>query len=569
MSYDGMFTHLMVDELNEAIRDGRISKIHQPYDNELMIIIRNKGENHTLLLSAHPSYARVQLTNIAYKNPQTPPDFCMVLRKYLEGSILLSIEQMENDRVIQFAFSSRNELGDLEHILLIVELMGRHSNIILLNQETNKIIDVVKHVGASQNSYRLLLPGVAYIAPPSQDKVNPWNVTTTKLFDLLNTTDNLSASFIQDTFQGFGKDTAGELEQRLNRTKHDTLSEWQSFMTQLTTGLSPTFSRWKNKEFFTPIPFVTLGDDISSFDTLSTLLDAYYEGKAERDRVKQQAGELIRKVKNDQSKIKNKIKKLQRSLDDADNAEIFRIKGELLTTFIHQIPRGAKNITLDNYYEDNAPITISLNEALSPSQNAQKYFQRYQKLKNGVNVVKEQLEKSRYELLYLESVASQLELASPKDVELIREELISERYIKPKMNRKKKKQPKLSKPESFLSTNGTTILVGKNNLQNDALTLKTAQKTDVWLHAKNIPGSHVIIKDSHPSDDTLYEAAILAAYYSKYRLSSQVPVDYVQVRHVKKPNGAKPGYVIYENQQTLFVTPDKEMVDALHKNRQD
>ncbi|MEG2254954.1 MAG: NFACT family protein, partial [Vagococcus sp.] len=229
-------------------------------------------------------------------------------------------------------------------------------------------------------------------------------------------------------------------------------------------------------------------------------------------------------------------------------------------TFLHEVPRGAKEVTLANYYEENQDIVISLNEALSPNQNAQKYFQRYQKLKNSVKIVKEQLEKAKYELLYLQSVEDQLTLASPKDIDVIREELLAEKYVKDKQKSKKSK-PVKSKPETFYSSKGVTILVGKNNLQNDQLTLKTASKTDIWLHAKDIPGSHVIIKESNPDNDTLLEAAQLAAYYSKYRLSSQVPVDYVHVKHVKKPNGSKPGYVIYENQQTLFVTPEKEIIE--------
>ena len=560
MSFDGIFTHLMTHELTEILVGGRISKVRQPYENELMLVIRNNGKNHTLLLSAHPSYSRVQITAIQYQNPQTPPNFCMVIRKYLDGSILESIEQIENDRIINFSFTSRNELGDLENIVLSIELMGRHSNIILYNQRTNKIIDAIKHIGSSVNSYRTILPGVNYLSPPPQEKINPFDVEEHKLFELINTATSIDTHFIQSSFQGFGKDTASELVYRLNLAQKDKFNAWAAFFNELGEKLKPSLYQFQNKEFFTPISFYSLGEDKQEFENLSLLLDAFYEGKAERDRVKQQAGELFRKVKNDQIKLKKKMEKLEKSLDDADKAEVFRIKGELLTTFLHEVPRGATEVTLKNYYEADAPIKINLNEALSPNQNAQKYFQRYQKLKNSVKAVNEQLEKANYELIYLESVENQLELASPKDIELIREELIAEKYIKDKQKRKKVK-PKKSEPEKFISSNGITILVGKNNLQNDQLTLKTASKNDFWLHAKDIPGSHVIIRDTNPDEETLLEAAHLAAYYSKYRLSSQVPVDYVPVKHVKKPNGAKPGFVIYENQQTLFVTPDKDMIE--------
>lgn len=560
MSFDGIFTHLMKQELNSQLSGGRISKIHQPYDNELMLVIRSQGKNHTLLLSAHPTYARVQITQIQYSNPSTPPNFCMVIRKYLDGSILEKIEQLENDRILNFYFSSRNELGDLENIILSIELMGRHSNIILYNQNSMKIIDAIKHIGTSVNSYRTILAGMDYIAPPTQDKLNPFDVSEHKLFEIIKTTENLDTAFIQTTFQGIGKDTAKELVHQLNLNPKEKIKSWYYFFNQLETTIKPTLTITNGKEQFSPIPFVTLGDENTFYDSLSSLLDGFYEGKAERDRVKQQAGELFRKIKNDQVKISKKIEKLEKSLVDADHAEIFRIKGELLTTFLHEVPRGVKSVTLNNYYEENEPIEIALNEAITPNQNAQKYFQRYQKLKNSVKVVIEQLEKAKYELLYLQSIESQLEIAAPKDIELIKEELIAEKYIKDKQKKKKAKQKK-SEPETFTSSTGIKILVGKNNLQNDQLTLKTASKTDIWLHAKDIPGSHVIIKSKEPDETTLTEAAHLAAFYSKYRLSSQVPVDYVQVKHVKKPNGAKPGYVIYENQQTLFVTPDKELIE--------
>ena len=565
MSFDGIFTHLMARELVDQLVGGRISKIHQPYDNELMLVIRNKGKNQTLLLSAHPTYSRVQLTEINYKNPPTPPNFCMVMRKYLEGSLLESISQIENDRVLQFSFSSRNEIGDLENIVLTIELMGRHSNIILFNQSSKKIIDAIKHVGSSVNSYRTILPGADYIYPPEQDKINPFQIESKQLFELMNTADEINTPFIQENFQGFGKDTAAELVCRINLDIKNKFNIWQAFFEELINDTTPCLYQINGKEFFTPIPFSEKENDYAAFTSLSQLLDGFYEGKAERDRVKQQAGELIRKVKNDLAKIKKKIKKLEQSLVDADNAEIFRVKGELLTTFLHEVPRGAKKVSLLNYYEENAPIEIVLNEALSPNQNAQKYFQRYQKLKNSVKIVKEQLEKANFELLYLESVTDQLELASPKDIELIKEELIAEKYIKDRQKKKRNKVKK-SEPEKFVSSQGLTIFVGKNNLQNDQLTLKSARKTDTWLHAKDIPGSHVIINSHEVDEETLLEAANLAAYYSKYRLSAQVPVDYVLVKHVKKPNGAKPGYVIYENQKTLFITPNKEVIDNALQN---
>ncbi|MGX7243237.1 fibronectin-binding protein EfbA [Enterococcus quebecensis] len=565
MSFDGVFTHAMVSELSEALITGRISKIHQPYENEIILVIRTKGKNHKLLLSAHPSYTRVQLTEIAYANPETPPNFVMMLRKFLEGAILEQIHQIDNDRVIHFTFTKRDELGDLQNIALIVELMGRHSTIVLMNKENGKILDAIKHIGSSQNSYRSLLPGVEYIDPPKQDQQNPFLASKEKVFEILSKTSELNGKYLQSHFQGLGKDTADELAFRLNERPNEKMLVWQTFWSTLESQTIPTLTLSEKKEYFTPLPFVSLEGKQENFDSLSELLDAFYGGKAEKDRVKQQGGELIHKIENELKRNQSKVVKLKKTLADTEHAENYRRDGELLTTFMAQVPKGAEFVELPNYYEEDQLLKIKLNPALTPNQNAQKYFQKYQKLKNAVKVVHGQIQQAEQEISYLESVLSQLEIAGPMDIETIREELIEQGYVK-RRGSKKQKQPKKSKPEEFYSSDGSLILVGRNNLQNDQLTLRTAKKTDIWLHAKDIPGSHVIIKDTDPSDETLLQAANLAAYYSKYRLSAQVPVDYVQVKHVHKPNGAKPGYVIYENQKTLYVTPNEELLETLKTN---
>lgn len=562
MSFDGVFTHSMVNELKDTIGSGRISKIHQPYENEVVLVIRQHGKNQKLLLSAHPSYARIQLTQMDYKNPEQPPTFCTSLRKYLDGAILENIEQIGNDRIVHFSFSKRNELGDLEKIVLIVEIMGRHSAVILLNKETGLIIDCMKHVGSSQNTYRQLLPGAVYIAPPNQEKYNPFLIDRTILFDLLSTSDSVDTSFLQTHFQGLGRETAQEISFLLQQNPQEKVKTWTTFFETIANHTQPTLTKKDNKEFFTPIPYTVLGDEQQSFDYLSELLDAFYVGKAEKDRVKQQMGAIEKRIENELKKNKQKLKKLEQSLLETDHAEIIRQKGELLHTFSYQINRGQKEAILPNYYQEDQEIKIALNPALSPHQNAQKYFQKYQKMKNSVSILREQIAQTKLEIDYLESVLSQLELASPLDLDVLQEELLAQGFIKRSSKQRKKKIHK-SQPERYFSTDGDLILVGKNNLQNDQLTLRTAKKTDVWLHAKNIPGSHVIIKNSEPSEQTLIEAAQLAAYFSKYRLSASVPVDYVQVKHVHKPNGAKPGYVIYEKQKTLSVTPDVAIVEAL------
>lgn len=564
MSFDGVFTHAMINELRETLLSGRISKIHQPYENEVVLVIRSRGKNQRLLLSAHPSYARIQITQIDYQNPDTPPNFVMMLRKHLDGAILESIEQIENDRVIHFHFTKRDELGDLQNIILIVELMGRHSTIILVNKESGKILDAIKHIGSSQNTYRSLLPGVDYIAPPEQNQLNPFSQEKEKVFHRLSQMD-LTPKGIQQQFQGIGFDTAQELVARLTERPNEKMLVWQEFFTAIDTQCSPSLYEVAEKEYFTPINYRFFDSNTQQkkmYPTLSALLDAFYQEKAEKDRAKQQGGELIRKIENELKRNRNKLKKREQTLKDSENAEDYRRDGELLTTFMAQVPRGANEVTLPNYYEEDRPITIKLDPALTPNQNAQKYFHRYQKLKNTVKLIGKQIEEAKNEIDYLESVLSQLEIAGPMDIEVIKEELTAEGYLKKKSS-KKQKRKKPSQPDQYLSTDGTLILVGKNNLQNDQLSLKTAKKTDYWLHAKNIPGSHVIIKSDQPSDETITEAAELAAYFSKYRHSAQVPVDLVQVKHLRKPNGAKPGYVIYENQKTIIVTPEEEKINKM------
>ncbi len=339
----------------------------------------------------------------------------MMLRKYLEGAILESIEQIDNDRVIHFHFTRRDELGDLQALVLIVELMGRHSTILLMNKTSGKIVDTIKHIGHSQNTYRTLLPGAVYVAPPKQSTLNPFTASRTKIFEELSTLDPLTAKELQQRFQGLGRDTAEELIARISANPNEKLRQWETFFSELTEDLAPSYLRSEKKEYFTPIPYTSLFDattTVTHYQTLSELLDAFYHDKAERDRVKQQGGELLKKVENELKRNQLKLKKRQQTLRDSENAEEFRQKGELLTTFMSQVPRGATSVDLENYYEENRLLTIKLDPALSPNQNAQKYFQRYQKLKNAVKLIHQQIAETKEEIAYLESVLAQLEIAS-------------------------------------------------------------------------------------------------------------------------------------------------------------
>ena len=548
MSFDGFFLHHMVEELRAELLNGRIQKINQPFDQELVLQIRSNRQSHRLLLSAHPVFGRIQLTETTFENPAQPSTFIMVLRKYLQGAVIESIEQIENDRIVEITVSNKNEIGDDIQATLIIEIMGKHSNILLVDKSSNKVLEVIKHIGFSQNSYRTLLPGATYIAPPSTEALNPFTIKDEKLFEILQTQE-LTAKNLQSLFQGLGRDTATELEKLLH---DDKLNTFRNFFKQET---KPCLT----DKSFSCVPFSNTIDD--HFSSLYQLLDVFYKDKAERDRVKQQASELIRRVENELQKNRQKLKKQEKELLATENAEEFRQKGELLTTFLHQVPNDQDQVVLDNYYT-NQPITISLDKALTPNQNAQKYFKRYQKLKEAVKYLTDLIEETKATILYLESVETVLNQAGLDEIAEIREELIQTGFIR---RRQREKIQKRKKPEKYLASDGKTIiLVGRNNLQNEELTFKIARKEELWFHAKDIPGSHVVISGNlNPSDEVKTDAAELAAYYSKGRLSNLVQVDMIEVKKLNKPTGGKPGFVTYTGQKTLRVTPDSEKIESM------
>ena len=551
MSFDGFFLHHMVEELRSELVNGRIQKINQPFEQELVLQIRSNRQSHRLLLSAHPVFGRIQLTQTTFENPAQPSTFIMVLRKYLQGALIESIEQVENDRIVEMTVSNKNEIGDHIQATLIIEIMGKHSNILLVDKSSHKILEVIKHVGFSQNSYRTLLPGSTYIAPPSTESLNPFTIKNEKLFEILQTQET-TAKNLQSLFQGLGRDTANELA---NILISDKLSTFRTFFNQET---KPCLTETS----FSPVPFANqVGEP---FTSLSDLLDTYYKDKAERDRVKQQASELIRRVENELQKNRHKLKKQEKELLATDNAEEFRQKGELLTTFLHQVPNDQDQVILDNYYT-NQPITIALDKALTPNQNAQRYFKRYQKLKEAVKYLTDLIEETKATILYLESVETVLNQAGLEEIAEIREELIQTGFIR---RRQREKIQKRKKPEQYLASDGKTIIyVGRNNLQNEELTFKMARKEELWFHAKDIPGSHVVISGNlDPSDEVKTDAAELAAYFSQGRLSNLVQVDMIEVKKLNKPTGGKPGFVTYTGQKTLRVTPDPEKIASMKKS---
>ncbi|MDX8365005.1 NFACT family protein [Cytobacillus sp. IB215665] len=569
MSFDGLFTYAITNELEQLLLNGRISRIYQPFQNELILQIRSQGKNQKLLISAHPTYARIHLTEEQYSNPPEPPMFCMLLRKHIEGSIIQNIQQVGLDRIMIIELKGKDEIGDVSHKQLIIELMGRHSNIILVDKDEQVILDSIKHITPALNRHRTILPGFEYVAPPSQDKENPFSITEDRILKKLDFNAGKLDQQLVNTFAGVSPMFAKEVMFQAGIANRNSLPK--TFLTLIqkvkNMDISPQITRDALKESFYLFPLDHIKGEVKTFSSLSTLLDRYYYGKADRERVKQRAVDLERFIDNEKKKNEKKIKKLTNSLNKAKNADQYKLLGELLTANIYMVNQGDSEVEVVNYYDENGTtITIPLDPRKPPADNAQSYYTKYQKAKKSIAFIHEQISHAQEEVIYFDTLKQQIQSATASDIEEIREELVEGRYIRSKKQKGHKKN-KLEKPqiERYKASDGTEILVGKNNKQNDYLTSKVARKEEVWLHTKDIPGSHVVIRHDQPSDQTILEAANLAAYFSKAKHSSSVPVDYTKIRNVKKPNGSKPGYVIYDNQQTVFVTPDEDLLISMRE----
>lgn len=556
MPFDGIVTHAVTKELQETLVGGRINKIYQPTDTELILTIRHQQTNYRLLISIHPSYARVHLTEEQLRNPETPPTFCMTLRKYMNGARIERLHQEDFERIITIDIQGRDEIGDQVYHQLLIEIMGRHSNVVLIETETKKIIHAMKPIPPSINRYRTLLPGASYRLPPPQDKLDPLKSTPEAVVKKLDFNQGRLDRQLVQHVAGFSPFIAKELVERtgLGGAKAY-MKEFAILQKEIKEGhFQPAIYEGKREDFHV-LP-IQHEKKQASFSTVSRMLDAFFANKAERDRVKQQVSDLTRLIENERNKNKRKLKIHQQTLQQGKKVDTYQKYGELLTANMHRMKKGMKKITVTDYYvEDQPEITIPLKEDLSPSENAQRYFKRYRKLQRAQEKALKEIERAQAEIQYLEAVLQQLSQAREEDIEEIRRELEEEGYQRQrKQKRRKLEQPK---PEQFLSSDGTTIYVGRNNKQNEFVTHRLAHKEDIWLHTLDIPGSHVVIKSANPSEETLLEAAQLAAYYSKARQSESVPVDYTKVKYVKKPKGGKPGFVTYTEQKTLFVTPKK------------
>jgi predicted ribosome quality control (RQC) complex YloA/Tae2 family protein len=590
MSLDGITIHALIDELGSSLIDGRISRIHQLSRHEIIIDVRQGGETLTLLGSINPNFPRAHLIREVPKRPNETPLFCMLLRKHLERGKIIAVEGEDLERLLRIRVESFDEFGKLTENVLIFEIMGRRSNIILINHE-NLIVDGMLHVTKAVNRYREILPGHRYIPPPPQEKKNPFGLTEQNFMGLmaLGLDSTRVADFILDNIQGISPVISREILQRAGFPPKATFADmqvsdrprlWKAFdsiMGILRSGnYSPTlFFDSKNIEAkcFSVFPL----DQFShlpkvSFESISSLLEAFYTEKATKARIKEELSALNRVVDSNLERAYKKLKAQKAEADNAKKAHEFRIKGELITANLYQMKKGQSKVTVVNYYDpDGKEVTFDLDPALSPAENAQKFFKKYTRARRGLAIIQEHMRSTKEEIEYLESVKLGLERAETiSDLKEIRDELTEAGYIKTRSKKAKGATSSLpQKPMSFLSRDGWEILVGKSNRQNDHLTMKMAASEDYWFHVKDIPGSHVILRsqgNQGPSEETLYEAANLAAIYSKASDSTKVPVDYTRRKHVRKPPGAKPGMVIYEKYSTIFVTPDKELMEKLQNN---
>lgn len=586
MALDGLVLSNVVYELKNSLLGGRIDKVYQVEKEDILLSIRNQGTAYKVLLTANSQYPRIHLSTQIKNNTQEPPMFCMLLRKHLGGGKLIDIQQPDMERIVIFSFEVTNELGDKEIKQLIIEVMGRHSNIILIKQDYT-IIDSIKHISLDKSSVREVLPGRTYVRPLSGDKLNPLEVNRTlfisklqdkklPLFKALYTSFNgLSPLFAQNLCDESQIDS-DTLSEHLSHEAFEKLYHvFLSYINQVKNGqFKPTLyfdTQHLAKEFYCfPLPLLKENDS-QSFESISTLLEQYYLERNTHFNVAQKTGDIKKLLHTFLERNVRKKQIQEKALEESSQKELYKIYGELLTAYAFQIPNGSSEFTTLNYYEDPAcDITIPLDASLTPIENAQAYYKLYNKLKRTESAAQTQLQTIEEDTQYLQSVLLSLDLLETKeDIDQLRLELYEMGYLKKrkqgasKMKVRKKDLPFLH----FKTTTGYDIYVGKNNYQNDELTMKFAKPQDMWLHIKDGPGSHVIIKNheasAHIDEQTLLEGALLAAYYSSGKMSSRVPIDYTYKRHVKKVPNAKPGMVIYTHFKTLYVTPTESFIQSL------
>lgn len=570
MSFDGMVTLAAVKEFKEKLALGKIEKIYQPQPEQLLFNIHTKQGKQRLFISSAGNHSAAYLVNDTPENPPEPPVFCMVLRKHLSAARINDIVQHENDRIIEIIMETVNELGFSVNKKLIIELMGKHSNILLIDMATDKIIDSIKHVSIDVNRARQILPGKAYRYPPAQDKTPFMEVTSDDMQRFISSELQPERAILAN-IQGISPALADTIAATGNTCvdpeigsadPSECYAKLRSIIDSIESGVSyPVVyadETGKPVDFhITPLTVYENSYEAISFNTFSEAASYFFNHRESSNTIKQKSNDLMRVVKSHLDKLKLKTQRLNEDLFKAENSEKYRIYGELLTANLHAAKPGASSITVLNYY-DGSQVDIPLDPKFSPSKNAQNYYKKYGKSKTAVKEKKIQLEEVGREIDYLESVVSFIDRASSiEEVDLLKQELIESGFIRFRKTKKEQKKVSKPKPYSYTISSGKTVLVGRNNKENDWLTLKKASGTDMWFHTKDIPGSHTILflEGNEPTEEDLFETAAIAAFHSKGADSENVPVDYTKVRHVKKPSGAKPGMVIFYHNRTLYVTP--------------
>ena len=584
MAFDGITVSAIKAEIEDKILGGRIDKVYQPEKDEIILGIRSMGQAYKLLLTSNASNPKFHFTQTNPSNPMTPPLFCMVMRKHLQSGKIIKIEQPDFDRILNIYVESLNELGDYSVKKLVLEIMGRHSNIILTD-ENNTILDCIKHIGHDTSSVREVLPGREYTLPPSQGKINTLELDNNNFNEVLENNPSFEIqSVIYKNYTGISPITASEICYRANvngSTPVEALTDIQKeIVFNKFAGLvedikanrfyPESITNEKGKTIdFSPIEMTQFnGLEIKKYTSISELIESFYANRDFAYRIGQKTQDLRKLItQNIERCIRKKDIQMQ-TLRSIKNRDELRLKGELLTANIYSIKKGMTTVELPNYYSENQElVAIELDSNKTPSENAQKYYKAYNKAKRTFEALKDQIKSNDEEPAYLESVLTSVNnCTDEQDVKEIRRELREEGYVK-KVKNQKDKSKKHSVPLHFISQDGFDIYVGKNNIQNDELTLKFARPRDIWMHTKNIPGSHVIIVANGQTipDTTLNEGAMLSAFYSKAKNSSKVPVDYTEKKNVKKPNGSKPGFVIYETNKTAYITTSEEEIKKIRR----
>lgn len=574
MAFDGITIAAMVRELNNNLAGGRINKIAQPEGDELMITARGTEGQKRLLLSASASLPLIYFTEKNKVSPLTAPNFCMLLRKHIGSARIAGIRQPGLERVVEFDLEHLNELGDPCKKVLILELMGKHSNLIFCDDK-NMILDSIKHVSSHMSSVREVLPGREYFITKTQDKWNPLTITQEEFLEHVCKKPVSAAKALYSSLTGLSPVIAEELCYRASIDGNDAMLSLnevscihlyhtlQRMMEDVKEGIFTPNIIYRGEEpvEYGVFPFQQYGPEYHSvtFDSVSFMLETYYASKNILTRIRQKSADLRKIVQTALERNRKKLILQQKQMKDTSKKDKYKVYGELINTYGYNLPEGSRSLQALNYYT-NEEITIPLDETLTPAQNSKKYFDRYTKLKRTEEALTTQIADTESEIEHLESISNALDIArSESDLSQIKEELTQYGYIKRHYSGKKgaKMQAK-SKPFHYISSDGFDIYVGKNNFQNDELTFKFATGNDWWFHAKKMAGSHVVVKtkDGELPDRTFEEAGRLAAYYSKGRTAPKVEIDYIQKKHVKKPGGAKPGFVVYYTNYSLMAEPD-------------